>query len=574
MGSRAICILKIHRSTRRRDMTLALAFTLLAAAAARPAARPAAAIPPTDRAAAATITPGQLRAHIRFLASDLLEGRGPATRGDQLAETYIQTQMEGLGLLPGGADGSWLQPFDVVGMTSHAPATVSFAHGGDRVELKTGEEFIAFSGVQAPEARLDRAEVVFVGYGIVAPEYDWNDFKGTDLKGKVLLVMNNDPEDDPHLFAGKTRLYYGRWDYKYEEAARQGAAGVIIIHTEPSAGYKWQVVQSSWSGELFSLPHESGPQLQMKAWAIEDACRRLARLGGQDLDALRAAAQKREFRPVPLGVSMSLTLKNDVQTKRTANVLGRLPGRDPAVSQEAVIYTAHHDHLGIKEGEPGKDHIYNGALDNASGVAALLSIARAMTRLPQPPRRSVLFAAVAAEEQGLLGSLYLAQHPPIPAGRLVANLNMDGLNIWGRTHDLTLVGMGKSSLDDWIKAVATAQGRVVVPDQFPDKGFFYRSDQFSLAKIGVPAAHFDAGTEVRGKPAGWGKQQQQLYEDEHYHQPSDELKDDWDLSGAAEDAQLFFYVGVNVANAQRTPAWKPGDEFEAARKKALAALKQ
>ena len=529
-------------------------------------------VSPAERAAAATIRPELLRAHVRYLASDLLEGRGTASRGDQLAEAYIAAQMEALGLLPGAPGGSWFQPFDVVGVTSHAPATLSVEKGGDKLSLRLLDDYIAVSGHEGAQSRIEGAELVFVGYGIVAPEYEWDDYKGADLRGKVLMMMNNDPEDDPKLFAGKTRLWYGRWDYKYESAARVGAAGAIIIHTEPSAGYKWQVVQSSWSGEQFSLPHESGPQLQVRGWATEESCRKLASLGGQDLDALRAAAQKRDFRPVPLGVKLSLEFANDVQRKRTANVIGRLPGRDPVLAKQAVLYSAHHDHLGIREGaRPGQDAIYNGALDNASGVAAMLAVARAMGALPQAPRRTILFAAVAAEEQGLLGSKYLAGHLPLPAGQVAADINVDGIGIWGRTHDITMVGLGKSNLDDTIRAIATMQGgRELVPDQFPDKGFFYRSDQFSFAKVGIPAAYLEAGTDVIGKGREWGRQQRELFESEHYHQPSDELRDDWDLSGAVEDVQLIFYLGCKVANAERMPVWRPGDEFEAARKKALA----
>jgi len=309
----------------------------------------------------------------------------------------------------------------------------------------------------------------------------------------------------------------------------------------------------------------------VKAWATEEATRRIVRLAGQELDALRAAAQKREFRPVPLGVTMSLALKNDVQRKQTGNVLGRLPGRDPVLSKQVVVYTAHHDHLGTKQGAAaGDDAIYNGALDNASGTATLLVIAEAMTRVAQPPRRSVLFAAVAAEEQGLLGSKYLAAHPPVHAGSMAVDVNIDGVSIFGRTKDLNMIGLGKSSVDDYVRALATMQGRVVVPDQFPDKGFFYRSDQFSLARVGVPAAYFHAGTDVVGKAPGWGKQQREKYEANDYHQPSDELRPEWDLEGAVEDAQLLFYLGLKISNAARMPAWKPGDEFEAARKKALA----
>lgn len=533
-------------------------------------------ITPAEKAAAAAIRPERLTMDVRFLSSDLLEGRGPASRGDRLARAYLAARLEGMGLEPGAADGSWQQPFDMVGITSKSPETIRFVRGAEGVDLRFHQDYIAFSGAARPEVRLDAAEVVFVGYGIVAPEYRWDDFKGADLRGKVLLVMNNDPEDDPSLFAGKTRLYYGRWDYKYDMAARQGAAGAIVIHTTPSAGYKWQVVQTSWTGEQFGLPAASGdPVLPVKAWATEEACRRIARLAGHDLDTLRAAARKREFRPVPLGVTLSLVLRNEVQDKQTANVIARLPGSDPVLAREAVIYTAHHDHLGMKPGaRAGTDAIYNGALDNASGVAAMLAIAEAMTALPERPRRTILFASVGAEEQGLLGSRYLAANPPVPAGRLAANINIDGANIWGRTKDVTVIGLGKSSLDDWIRALAAAQGRELVGDQFPDRGSFYRSDQFSLARIGVPAAYLKAGTKTLDRPAGWGRERQEAFEATDYHQPSDELRDDWDLAGAVEDAQLLFYLGVKVANATPLPAWRPGDEFEAARKRARAAVSE
>ena len=551
-------------------MRLAAGAALLAVAAT-PAVSPVMLTAP-ERAAARTINADVLRGHIRFLSSDLLGGRGPATPGDRLAQQYIAAQMEAIGLQPGAPGGGWLQPLDIVGITSHNPDVASVTKGGDKVDLKYKDDYIAFSGVGTPEARVDNAEIVFVGYGIVAPEYQWDDYKGVDLKGKVLLMMNNDPAADPKLFAGKTRQYYGRWTYKYEIAAQKGAAGAIIIHTEPSAGYKWQVVTSSWSGENFSLPSEGQPEVQIQAWATEEASRRIARLGGQDLDALRAAAEKRDFKPVPLGVSLTLTLRNDVQKKQTANVIGKLPGRDPVLGQEAVLYTAHHDHLGMREAtKPGEDVIYNGARDNASGVAAVLAIARAMKALPQAPRRTILFAAVAGEEQGLLGSGYLAAHPPAPIGLLAANINIDELGIWGKTRDMIMIGKGKSTLDTVVEAIAAAQGRRhIVGDQNPDKGFFYRSDQFNLAKRGVPAAYLESGVEVVGKPEGWGAAQHAKYEETDYHQPSDELRPDWDFSGAVEDAQFLFYLGVKVAEGKNMPSWNPGDEFEAARKQALA----
>jgi Zn-dependent M28 family amino/carboxypeptidase len=552
-------------------VALAGAVTLLTAAALA-SVKPAL-LSPGEKAAADTVREPRLRADIRFLAHDLLEGRGPATRGDRLAQVYVAARMEAIGLEPAAPDGTWFQPFDIVGITSELPEVLRVTRGAEAVELRVMQDYVAFSGVQADQARVEDAEIVFVGYGIVAPEHQWDDYKGADLTGKVLLYMNNDPEDDPELFAGKARLYYGRWDYKYEMAARQGAAGAIVIHTTPSAGYGWQVVQSSWSGEQFALPSRGQPEVPVKAWTTEEATRRLAALGGHDLDRLRESAESRDFRPVPLGVRLSLTLRNQVQRKQSANVIGRLRGRDAQLAGQAVIYTAHHDHLGVKQGaSPEEDAIYNGALDNASGVATLLAIAEAAVALEPPPRRSLLFAAVGAEEAGLLGSRFLAENPPLAAGRLAANINIDGMNIWGRTKDVVVVGLSKSSLDEWVRALAAAQGREVRPEAFPDKGMYYRSDHFSLAKIGVPATYLDAGTEVVGQPPSWGRRQQEEWEAKHYHQPSDELRPDWNFAGAVEDARLLFWLGVKVANAEALPEWRPGDEFEAARQRALAEL--
>jgi hypothetical protein len=527
-------------------------------------------VTPGEMQASRAITERVLAAHTKFLASDLLEGRGPATRGDRLAQEYVAAQMEAIGLKPAAPGGGWIQKVALVGITPNVPETMTFiGPGGKSVSLKYREEFMAFPGVERPQAGISDAEVVFVGYGIAAPEYQWNDYKDVDVKGKVLLMMNNDPEDDPNLFAGKTRLWYGRWDYKYEIAAKKGAVGAIIIHTTPSAGYGWNVIQTSWAGERFELPEEGGPRVQLKMWTTEEASRSIAALGGQDLDSLRAAAQKREFRPAPLGVRLSFTIASQIQKKESGNVLGELPGSDSRLAKEVVLYTAHHDHLGVKEGaKPGADAIYNGARDNASGVAAMLAIAEAFARLPKPPRRTILFASVTAEEQGLLGSEYLARHPPVPAGSIAADINIDEVNIWGKTRDVSMVGPGKSSLDGTIREILRMQGRVAVPDPFPDKGHFYRSDQFSLAKIGVPAANFDSGTDFVGRPAGWGQKQIESYEKNDYHQPSDEYRETWDLSGAAEDARFDFHLGVAVANADQMPHWNKGDEFETARQKA------
>ncbi|MBJ6763283.1 M28 family peptidase [Myxococcaceae bacterium JPH2] len=539
------------------------------------AAGSAPSVTPAEKSAARAIDANVLRAHVRFLAGDLLEGRGPGTRGDALAQAYIAAQFEAAGLQPMGQDGTYLQPFELVGLSGH-PDTMSFRASGaaPATELKFRDDFIAVSGVQAPEAKLEQSELVFVGYGIVAPEYGWDDFKGVDLRGKTLLILNNDPEDDPRLFAGRTRLWYGRWDYKYEQAAKMGAAGAIILHTQQSAGYPWQVVQSSWSGEQFELPAASGPRLEVKAWTTEDATRRVLKLAGQDLDALRASAQKREFKPVPLGVTVSAKFATQVRRRPTANVLGLLPGSDPTLKQEVVLYSAHHDHLGMKaDPKPGEDAIYNGAVDNASGVSAMLAVARAFQQLSSPPRRSILFAAVAAEEQGLLGSQFLAEHPPVPPGRIAANINIDGANIHGRTRDVTVIGLGKSNLDPLIIALAKSQGREVKADQLSDRGFFYRSDQFNFARQGIPAAYFGSGMDFVGRPEGWGKQRREEWEARHYHQPSDELRPEWDWSGAVEDVQLFFLLGAQVSRLPEAPRWNRGDEFEAARLRALEALK-
>ncbi len=528
----------------------------------------------TDKDAAKLITGAEMKGHVAFLASDLLEGRGPATQGDLLAQQYIAAQFEALGLKPAGTNGTWFQKFDLVGVNGNPEMLAFTGLAKSKLALKYSDDFIAVAGSQATSSKLENAEVVFVGYGIQAPEYNWDDFKGLDVKNKVLLVMNNDPENDPALFAGRTRLWYGRWDYKYEKAMKMGAAGCIIIHTTPSAGYPWQVVQTSWAGEQFDLPSSNAVPLQMKAWTTEEATRKLVALGGKDLETLRAAALTRDFKPVPLGVTVSTSFKSVVQKKATANVLGILPGSDPKLKQEWVIYTAHHDHLGRKAGaKPGEDDIYNGAVDNASGVAAMLSVARAIASLTKAPKRTILFAAVAAEEQGLLGSQYLVEHPPVQVGQMAIDINIDGINIWGKTKDVSVIGLGKSNVDQTIIKYAKAQGRVVKADELSDRGFFYRSDQFNFAKWGVPAAYFSSGNEYVGKPEGWGKKMREQWEDEHYHQPSDQLLPTWELSGAVDDVTLYFQLGVDVANAPKMPAWNKGDEFEAPRLKALADVK-
>ncbi len=555
-------------------MKLKLPAAALAAAlsiAVAQAAAPSYDIPAhVEATAKAQITQGSLEAPIRFLADDLLEGRGPASRGDELARLYLANELRAMGYLPGAGDGKWEQPVDIVGTTAHLPAQWTFTGKGGDVALNLSDDYIASSGVQSEKAGFQNADLVFVGYGIEAPEYQWDDFKGVDVKGKVLVMLNNDPDWDDKLFAGKTRLYYGRWTYKYESAARHGAAGAIIIHTTPSAGYPWQVVQSSWGGEQFELPDEGEPRVQLKAWATEGAARRLIKAGGHDLDNLIKSARNRSFKPVPLALKSSIDFTNKVSRVKTGNVAGLLPGSVPKLKDEVVVYSSHHDHFGIGEPDETGDKIYNGAEDNAAGCAQVLAIARAFAALPQRPRRSVLMLFVAAEEQGLLGSKYYSLHPTFAPGKIAANINSDGGNLQGRTRDLTFIGLGKSSLDDIARALVAKQGRVLVPDQFPDRGFFYRSDQFNFAKIGVPAMYYNAGTDFIGKPEGWGRKAKEAWEEHIYHQPTDEIDDTWVFDGMIEDATLGFYSGWLVAQADEMPTWNSGDEFEATRKKALA----
>ncbi|MBV8145464.1 MAG: M28 family peptidase [Gammaproteobacteria bacterium] len=525
-----------------------------------------------EQAARTYITRGALEGPIRFLSSDLLEGRGPATRGDQLARLYLQTRLEGLGYQGAFANGAWQQPFDIVGIRGQFPKSWSFQGRSARVDLTWREDYIAVSGLQSESVAIDDAELVFVGYGIQAPEFRWDDYKGTNLTGKILVMMNNDPDWDPNLFAGKRRLYYGRWDYKYESAARQGAAGAIIIHTTPSAGYPWQVVQSSWGGEQFALPAGNEPRLRLKAWASEDAVRRLLKSSGYELDQLVASAHSRDFHPLPLGIRTSIGFTNKLASVQTANVGGVLPGSEPQLSAQVVVLSAHHDHFGIGEPDASGDRIHHGAVDNASGCAQVLAIAEAFAALPERPRRSILALFVAGEERGLLGSKFYAEHPSVAAGRIAADINIDGGNIFGRTRDATSIALGKSSLDAVAARVAATQGRTVKGDQFPDRGYYYRSDQFSFARIGVPALYFSDGTDFIGRPPEWGRQQIEQWELKKYHQPADKLDDSWNFDGMIEDAQLAMLSAWLVAQADAMPTWKAGDEFEAARKRALAAL--
>ncbi len=523
---------------------------LLAIYSTAPLAASNVVITPDMQTAATQITTETIRDHIQYLASDAFEGRGPSTRADKKTQAYLRAELESMGIKPGAPGGGWTQDVPLVGMTSQAPDTITLSHDKNSLTLKNRDDFIASTGEQKTSINIKDAEIVFVGYGVVAPEFNWNDFKDVNVKGKILLVMNH----NPFAFAGKTRLYYGRWTYKYEQAAKLGAAGVIIIHTTESASYPWQVVRSSWTGELFELQDEGKPRIKMKGWATEEASRKIVELSGYDLDALRAAAESRDFKPVALGVKMSINLKNTIQHSQSANVIGVIPGSDPELAKEGVIYSSHFDHLGMKlDPASGKPLIYHGAIDNASGVSALLSIAKAYSKLDQPLKRSVYFVLTTSEEQGLLGSEYFVAHPSIPVTDMAANINLDGIGFYGKTRDITQFGTGLSNLDETLQSLASMQGRIVKPDPAPETGSFFRADQLNFAKAGVPVVYTYSGLDVIGKPAGYALQQITNYRNNDYHQPSDIFRESYDFAGAVEDAQLEFYLGVNIANTNQRP---------------------
>jgi len=525
-------------------------------------ARGAAAQAPTD----AGIRAG-LHADTGFLANDLLAGRKPGSRGDALTRLYLETRFRALGLAPAAPGGGYQQHFEMSAVATQMPPQWTFATRDGPLRFDRETEYMAFPDVAREQATIDGAEVVFVGYGIQAPEYDWDDFAGRDLSGKVLLMLNNDPDWSEDLFAGERRLYYGRWSYKYESAARQGAVGAIIVHTPSSAGYGWDVVRNSWLGEQFELADAERPRTEINGWLTSTAAAELVAAAGLDLDTLIERARSREFEPVPLGITTSLVLENQMRRVATANVAGVLSGSDTERRNEAIVYTAHHDHLGTRPADG--DRVFNGARDNAVAVAQLLAVA-ARFAADKRPARSVLFLALGAEEQGLLGSKFHARHPSFLPSNMVAAINFELANIWGPTRDLPLIGYGKSELDAYFSRAAEAQNRVVTPERFPDRGFFYRSDQFNFARIGVPAVWVETGVEAEDESAAERRKRIERWEDAHYHQPSDEYDPSWDLRGAVEDALAAYRVGRELAGSAAFPAWRPGDEFEAVRRSSRA----
>jgi Zn-dependent M28 family amino/carboxypeptidase len=518
--------------------------------------------------------------NIKILSSDEFEGRAPASKGEELSTQFIEKQFKSIGLGPGNPNGTFFQNVPMVGITADPAAELAFADpaNGKQITLKYANDFVAWTKHEVPQVSTD-ADMVFVGYGVVAPEYKWDDYKGVDVKGKVMVLLINDPPvPDPNdptkldekTFKGKAMTYYGRWTYKFEMAAEKGAAGCLIVHQTGPAGYPWGVVENSNTGEQFSLvtADKGMSRSAVEGWITYDKAKELFAMAGKDFDSLEKAAVSRDFRPVDLGVKASLTLKNSIRTIESKNVVAKLEGADRKLRGEYVIYTAHWDHLGIGP-EVNGDKIYHGAVDNASGVAGLLELARAYTKIQPPSRRSILFLSVTAEEKGLLGSQYYAEHPLYPLVKTLAEINMDGLNVLGPTKDIEVVGLGQSTLDDVVEAVAAQQGRTVKRDAEPEKGYYYRSDHFNFAKQGVPALDPSEGVDFVGKPEGWGLEMREKFTAEDYHKPSDKVKPYWDLRGGVEDLQLLGEVGYRVANAKTYPAWKPGSEFKATRMEML-----
>ncbi len=524
--------------------------------------------------ALSAITADSLLSEIKVLSSDDFEGRKPGSEGEKKTVAYMEDQFRKLGLKPGNPNGTFLQTVPLAGIISKPSLNLTVA--GKRIDAEFKTDYVAVSQHFTPNVTVNDSDVVFVGYGVVAPEYAWDDYKDVDVKGKTILMLVNDPQIpdpkdptklDDSKFKGRAMTYYGRWTYKYEIAAQKGAAAVMIIHETAMAGYPFSVVSDSWGGENFTIqrPDNNAKRVPVQGWFTYDKAAQICKAAGLDLTTLKQAALQADFKPVTLpGAKASFHIENTLRKIESHNVVAKLDGSDPALASQFVVYTAHWDHLGRDTSLPG-DQIFNGAVDNASGSAGLIEIARAYSKLYPRPKRSILFLSVTAEEQGLLGSEYYAENPLYPLKYTLADINMDGLNMWGRTRDMVLIGLGSSDLDDIATDVLKAHGRTVTGDAEPEKGFYYRSDHFEFAKQGVPALDPDSGTNYIGKPASYGKEKRDYYTEHDYHKPSDEVKPDWDLSGALDDLQIFFEIGNRIADGEYYPLWKPNTEFKAAR---------
>jgi len=556
-----------------RKRLLLFFFILPAGLTAQTATKAPSAVPPAPRpssaafAAMETISPERIRAHVRFLADDLLEGRGTGQRGGDIAAEYIATQFAVYGLKPAGDNGTYMQKVPMVGITPAAGTTFSLApSSGNSIALKVLDEYVAYDQTQQPQSDID-APIVFVGYGISAPEYNWDDYKDTDVKGKVLLMLVNEPaSDDPKFFKGKALTYYGRWTYKYEEAARRGAVAAILIHQTEMASYPWEVVRNSNSGEKSYLKLDGTPRLKAASWIQFPVAQRLADASGADLNKLMTSAQSRDFKPVAFPVKLKAHLVSKIRPFESNNVIGILQGSDPKLKDEAVLFTAHYDHLGVRPEMPG-DNIYNGANDNATGCGVLLELARAFGQGTQRPRRSILFASVTAEEQGLLGSEYLGKHPPFPASKITLDLNYDDLPPLGSPEEVEVSGAERTNFYRTVQATAKDFRLAIRADSHPEAGYYYRSDHFSLARVGIPSFSVNEGVKYRGHDEAWGLAQDEDYNKKHYHQPSDEYRPEMDFTGDGTMARFGFLLGWQAAMQQRLIGWEKGDEFEAARLK-------
>lgn len=517
------------------------------------------------------ITVESLKQHVLVLADDSMQGRAPASPGEEKTVAYLVAQFEAMGLKPGN-NGSFIQEVPVLAQTTRRDAKLTLRQGGRSVQsFEFGPDFVVSPYAAFTEIDIKDAELVYVGYGIQAPEEGWDDYKGLDVKGKILVFKNSDPSSFPDKFAGNARLYYGRWSYKFEKAQELGALGALIVHTTPTAGYPWAVVQNSFGRERFDLIEENtGSPTQVQGWISSQTSVAIFERAGLDLQKLMDSAESADFKPVSLGrTRLSVKAVADVRNIVLKNVIGVLPGSDTTLKDEYVVFSAHHDHLGMAPTPVNGDSIYNGALDNASGTSAFLNIAKAFSKVPNHHHRSLLFVAVGGEESGLLGANYFAANPTVSPAKMAANINIDGVNIFGRTTDIVSVGFGKNTLDEVIQAEAAKDGRTVKPDAFPEQGFFYRSDHFAFAKIGVPALYTNRGTDFIGKPEDYATTVAEDYTRNRYHAVGDEYNDSWDLSGAVEDVRLLFRVALSVANNPVMPTWYPGNEFEAARLKSL-----
>jgi Zn-dependent M28 family amino/carboxypeptidase len=554
----------------------AFLFTIAALSAQEKAPKPRAEsrfgshLPPAAIAAMQSIRPTNIEQQVRFLSHDLLEGRGTGQRGGDLAAEYIATQFALYGLQPAGDKGSYLQKVPMVGITTAADTRFTLVPAAEKssdikaIDLKPLDEYVAYDQTQQPESNIN-AEIVYVGYGIEAPEYNWDDYKGVDVKGKVLLMLVNEPpSDDPKFFAGKALTYYGRWTYKYEEAARKGAVGAILIHQTDMASYGWDVVRNSFSGEKSYLRLDGTPKLKAAAWIHLDSARKLASAAGMNLDKMMTDAKSRDFKPVAMNFRLSAHMASKVRPFESNNVVAVLPGANKDLKDEGVFYTAHYDHFGIRPDMPG-DNIFNGAMDNATGCGIILEIARVYSQAAQKPARSIFFSAVTAEEQGLLGSEYLGKHPPIPASKISLDLNFDNVMPLGAPEEVEVSGAERTTFYPAVQTTAQDFRFKIRPDARPEAGHYYRSDHFSLARVGIPSFSINEGMKFKGHDEAWGLAQDADFTAHRYHQPSDEYHPGMDWTSDAAMARFGFALGWQAASQSHLVEWKKGDEFEAAR---------